>query len=151
MRNIRKAVLVACILFSACELFPESVFMLSSESRLPRWFQIPEGIARSQLTVEMSYYYDHVKFVFADERSNRRIATVRGKVIESPSVVPISMEPPLGAGVAVGARAHFSIVKMNDIVEIIVHKRKEPIFDISDDPAIRDYLFRTSGNAELLK
>ena len=34
----------------------ESRFMLSPESRLPKWFEIPEGEQRQNYTVTLSYY-----------------------------------------------------------------------------------------------
>ena len=37
-------------------IFPESYFRLSPDSRLPKWFKIPHGYARKDLTVKFYYY-----------------------------------------------------------------------------------------------
>src|ERR1700689_392731 len=47
---------LACWALAACGLFPESSFVLSPESRLPKWFDLDSVLPRSQVTVEMSYY-----------------------------------------------------------------------------------------------
>ena len=41
-----------------CRYFPESEFELAPESRLPRWFTLPKGISRSDVTVTMYTYID---------------------------------------------------------------------------------------------
>ena len=39
-----------------CAWFPESTFDLASESRLPKWITLPPGLARADVSIEMSYY-----------------------------------------------------------------------------------------------
>lgn len=39
-----------------CKYFPESAFELVNESRLPKWFNLPPGLARSDVSVTMKYY-----------------------------------------------------------------------------------------------
>jgi hypothetical protein len=40
---------------------------------------------------------------------------------------------------------------MDEIVEIVEHRRREAVFDISDDPALRTKLLTMTGNKALLK
>ena len=41
---------------TGCQYFPESTFQLAKESRLPKWFVIPPGLARADVSVTMNYY-----------------------------------------------------------------------------------------------
>lgn len=45
-------------LFSGCRFFPESQFELAPDSRLPKWFTVPENLSRADVTVRMSYYIE---------------------------------------------------------------------------------------------
>jgi hypothetical protein len=46
------------VLFWGCRYFPESSFDLAPDSRLPKWFAIPNGLSRSDITVQMNYYIE---------------------------------------------------------------------------------------------
>ncbi len=37
-------------------IFPESSFNLSSDSRLPRWFTLPEGVSRAEVSAGLDIY-----------------------------------------------------------------------------------------------
>src|ERR1700722_9671378 len=39
-----------------CRFFPESMFDLAPASRVPRWFTIPKGLSRADITVTMYTY-----------------------------------------------------------------------------------------------
>ena len=39
-----------------CEWFPESTFELASQSRLPKWTTLPQGLTRADIRITMSYY-----------------------------------------------------------------------------------------------
>src|SRR5262252_7386875 len=54
-RIIITAVLV-CFSLHGCDSFPESSFELASGSRLPKWFALPQGLSRPDVTVTMNYY-----------------------------------------------------------------------------------------------
>jgi hypothetical protein len=45
-------------LFWGCRYFPESSFELAPDSRLPKWFKIPNELSRSDITVQMNYYIE---------------------------------------------------------------------------------------------
>ncbi len=133
MNRLCSLLLIVFLLTSGCELFPESVFMLSSESRLPHWFKLPAGATRSDVSVRMAYYANHVTFILSDERSRVQLNSVRGQVLND---YPLKLDR-FDPRVPPGTRASYSVVKVGDIVEIVEHFRSDPIFDISDDPALR--------------
>jgi hypothetical protein len=134
---------VACGLMAACEYFPESEFMLSKESRMPRWFEIPVGVARSDLSVRMSYYLKlsnrvgGVKFEIRNDKTGSRLASFKGEVLNPAPMYVHRIDPTAPPG----KRASYSIVRLNGVIEVIEHRRVEPVFDISDDPEVRADLF----------
>lgn len=153
--RLRGAVILTCALMTACEYFPNSEFELSSDSRLPRWFELSAGVSRRDVSVEMSYYHDHVRFVLRDKRNGSRLATVRGEVLNHQPLrqaKPRETDP--GGRSEELLRPGYSVVKVNEIVEIVEHRRQEPIFDISDDPDVRAKLIemlRTKWGIEGVK
>jgi hypothetical protein len=60
-----------------CEYFPESTFELSSESRLPKWINLPPGHTRADISLTMSYYINplgrNVKFILQDAKKQTPI------------------------------------------------------------------------------
>jgi hypothetical protein len=51
-------VLSACFVLVGCRFFPEPYFDLSEDSRLPKWFVLPQGMSRSDVRVQLYYYTD---------------------------------------------------------------------------------------------
>ncbi|HEX4825345.1 MAG TPA: hypothetical protein VFV19_13660 [Candidatus Polarisedimenticolaceae bacterium] len=143
MRVIVVVFLTAFIL--ACGFFPDSNFMLSPESRLPRWFHPPADVPRSDLSVELFYYYDHATFVLRNERTGRQLAKIRAHKIHKDTLyLPNSRR-------ADGVMPTYTIMMADGIVEVVEHRRVEPVFDISDDPDVRAKLLTMTGNEALLK
>jgi hypothetical protein len=130
---IASAVVIAMLL-TGCGLFPESTFELSQETRLPKWFTLPKGLVRSDVTVSMSYYIDSsgrsVTFELRDIQKNK-IAKVKG--------TQLGLDP-LELGVAkaeaTSKYSSYEIITINGITEVIEHRRMEPIFYITDDPNV---------------
>ena len=59
----------------------ESSFNLSDDARLPKWFDIPEGMVREELTVTMDYYVmpSGGKAVFKlFDQNGKRLQKVKG-------------------------------------------------------------------------
>jgi hypothetical protein len=117
-----------------CEWFPESTFELASESRLPKWITLPPGLTRADVSITMSYYIkpwgSSAIFVLKDTKGQIR-AKVNGKVKGSE---PFQLKHPPN-GFPPGYPA-YEIITVNGITEIIEHRKMEPIFYITDDPAI---------------
>lgn len=133
-----------CLLFLAltisvstivgCGYFPESTFELASESRLPKWFTIPSGHTRADVSIAMSYYVKpwgrSATFILQDTKG-QKLTRVVGKQKGSE---PFHLKQP-PQGFAPGYPA-YEIITVNGITEIIEHRKMEPIFYITDDAAV---------------
>ena len=119
---------------TGCEYFPESTFRLANESRLPKWFAIPPGLARADVSITMNYYVKPwgrtATFVLQDSKGK-----VLKKLYGSDACnKPFKLKnPPQGYPAGYPA---YELVKINGTTEIIEHRKMEPIFYISDDAAI---------------
>jgi hypothetical protein len=117
-----------------CEYFPESTFELASESRLPKWINLPLGHTRADVSTTMSYYIKpwgrSATFIFQDAQG-KTLTKVYGKVKGSE---PFQLKHP-PQGFAPGYPA-YEVITVNGITEIIEHRKMEPIFYITDDPAV---------------
>jgi hypothetical protein len=58
MKNTRLSYLLLIVLFWGCRYFPESMFELAPDSRLPKWFTLQDNLSRADVTVRMSYYIE---------------------------------------------------------------------------------------------
>ena len=123
----------ACLSLYGCKFFPESSFELASDSRLPKWFTLPRGLSRSDVTVMMNYY------VTPSGRTSTFIlqTTKKQKLAEATGtqrgLEPLKLKNPR-PGFPPGYPS-YEIVTVNGMTEIIEHRRMEPIFYITDDPA----------------
>ena len=102
--------------------------MLPNDSRLPAWFEVPSGANRAQLSVKMDYYV----------RSSGREAIFtlldsRGREVDTRHARLRGLEPLTPRG----TYPVFEIASVNNTVELIEHRRMEPIFYINDDPTVR--------------
>lgn len=139
LRRIEKCLLFLAFAVSVsaivgCEYFPESAFELASESRLPRWFTPPSGQTRADVSVTMSYYVKPwgrtATFILRDAKG-RMLTKVTGKQKGSE---PFHLKnPPQGFPPGYPA---YEIITANGITEIIEHRKMEPIFYVTDDPAV---------------
>jgi hypothetical protein len=124
----------ACLSLSGCEFGPESSFELAQESRLPKWFTLPHGLSRSDVTVTMNYYVESSgrtsKFILRDQKK-QKLAEVTGTQKGS---VPLKLKKS-GDGTSFSYPL-YELVTANGITEIIEHRRMEPKFYITDDPAV---------------
>ena len=117
-----------------CEWFPEATFELASESRLPKWITLPPGLTRADVSITMSYYVmpwgRSATFILRDMK--RKIRTkVNGKM-RGGGPNQLKHPPP---GFPPGYPA-YEVITVNGITEIIEHRKPEPIFYITDDPAV---------------
>ena len=117
-----------------CEWFPESTFDLASESRLPKWFTPPPGLTRADVSIKMSYYSmpwgSSATFILQDTKGK-----IRTKVdSKEKGSEPFQLKhPPHGFPPGYPA---YEIITVNGITEIIEHRKMEPIFYVTDDPAV---------------
>ena len=129
-------VVALTILASAtgCEWFPESTFDLASDSRLPKWITLPPGLTRADVSIRMSYYVkpwgSSATFIIQDRKGQIR-TKVHGK---TRGLGPNQLKhPPHGFPSGYPA---YEVITVNGIMEIIEHRKMEPIFYITDDPAV---------------
>lgn len=117
-----------------CEWFPESTFELASESRLPKWITLPPGLTRADVSITMSYYITpwsrSATFILQDKKGQTR-TKIKGK---ERGLEPLQLKHP-PPGFPPGYPA-YEVVTLNGITEIIEHRKPEPIFYITDDPAV---------------
>ena len=117
-----------------CEWFPESTFELASESRLPKWITLPPGLTRADASITMSYYVmpwgRNTVFILRDAKGQVR-TKVRGKMR---GLGPSQLKhPPQGFP---SGYPSYEVIAANGITDIIEHRKMEPIFYLTDDPAV---------------
>jgi hypothetical protein len=119
---------------AGCEYFPEATFRLANESRLPRWFAIPPGGARADVSITMSYYvkpWGRTATLVLQDATDKVLKKVYGKVACGD---PFQLKnPPQGFP---SGYPSYERITVNGMTEMIEHRRAEPIFYISDDPAV---------------
>jgi hypothetical protein len=130
--GIAGAVLASAIV--GCEYFPESTFQLASESRLPKWITLPPGLTRSDVSIEMSYYIEPwgqtATFVLQD--TTKKILGKAVGTLPCKGSFHLKNPPP---GFTSGYPAYEPIT-VDGVTEMIEHKRMEPVFYVTDDPAV---------------
>jgi hypothetical protein len=113
---------------------PESTFELASESRLPKWITLPPGLARSEVSVTMSYYVKpwgcSATFILKDTKG-KTLTKVDAKV---QGLEPLQLKNP-PSGFPPG-HPSYELITSNRMIEIIEHRKMEPIFYVTDDPAV---------------
>lgn len=117
-----------------CEYFPESTFTLASESRLPKWITLPPGHTRADVSITISYYDSlwgsDVKVTIQDEKKQTLTnvyGTAKGRG-------PLYLKHP-PQGFPSGYPAYY-VITVNGITDIVEHRKPEPIFYLTDDPAV---------------
>lgn len=138
MKSMRKAALillvVTLIVLGGCGQKSESTFDLAPESRLPKWFTLPTGKSRSDVSVAMSYYIDSAgrksKLTLLDSKK-QTIVEVNGTQMGSAPFQLKNPRPGFPAGYP-----SYEILTVNGITELIEHRQMEPLFYIVDDSEV---------------
>lgn len=110
----------------------EADFYLSSDSRLPKWFEIPDGGKRVDFTVKLSYYVlpsgreATLKFIKKGDWMAKEEIVIKLKGLE-----PIKLK-----NSSDNYYPSYEVMVRNDITDIIEHRKMEPIFYLTDDPAV---------------
>lgn len=132
-----KYLFIVALCISSCAISGclESSFQLANESRLPSWIALPPGLTRTDVSVPLNYYTkpfgDDAKFILKD-RKGKKLAEINGKV---KNLYPLHLKnPPQGFDPGYPA---YEVVVVNGITEIMEHRKPEPIFYVTDDPAVR--------------
>lgn len=132
--NPRLQIFFSALLLVGClnGCVSESNFRLSDESRLPRWFNLPEGKKREDVTVTLYYYSmpsgGRAKLILKDRDGWFPIDRVEGKLRE---LEPMQLESASG-----NDDPEYEILSAEGITDIIEHREKNDIFYMVDDPAV---------------
>ena len=146
-RHTRTLLLCICTLATVgqslvgCDRFPESTFVLASDSRLPIWIKVPPGVAISSLKLTISYYIRPLgaNAVFSLQDKDTVIEKLDAKVIcRTPFTVPAH-----SSGSASGYPL-YQAVSVKSVTEIIEHRRMEPVFYVTDNASVWKQ-YRASG------
>jgi hypothetical protein len=115
----------------------ESTFQLSSESRLPKWFVVPDGVDRSQLSVKMELYstFSGGKDIFTLYEKGKFFPVEKFTVTSDMQYIgSVQLKSP-PEGFPKGY-PRYKVLTINDITDIIELRKMEPFFYMTDDPAI---------------
>jgi hypothetical protein len=127
-------VLVLAHILSGCV---ESRFELDSKSRLPKWFEVPEGMSRDKLKLTMDYYiYSDggvAVFKLYDENGDK-LKKIEGKT----GLYPIQLKnPPHGFPEGYPL---YEIVDVNGVKDIVEHRERNNVFHMTDNPVVWEEL-----------
>jgi hypothetical protein len=132
-----------CMVFSLAGCL-ESSFQLSDESRLPKWFVIPEGKNAHDYTVQIDLHSTigggGGKTVIKLYERDKTFPVERYTITleEQPSTLSIQLSsPPVGYPKGYPA---YIVATINDVSDIIELRKMEPVFYMTDDPAIWEEL-----------
>jgi len=123
------ALILLVLIITGCA---ESSFKIAEDSRLPKWFAIPPGMSRQNLAVTLDYYSNKVVFTLLDKNGNK-LSEKKGKRYGwyfSPKKLK---NPPPGFPEGYPA---YEIIIVDGVIDIIEHRKMEPIFYVTDDPAV---------------
>lgn len=113
----------------------ESEFSLATESRLPNWFNFPDGSSVSDYSVNLTYYSSKkVKVVVLERKTSGKKAVLFESVGES-KWHPISEKKFKEQG----GHTYYpqcDIVTINGKEEVLLQKKREPILYVIDDTSL---------------
>lgn len=142
IRRLKRTPLLLVLLMAACNPVrgcPEANFQLMPDSRLPRWFSLPPGYTRDDVTVKISYYVpwaqiDDAVIALVDERDGHTLAQVTGERCWHPQIDRIRRNAHGGFDGESGPR--YTIVRAADVTEVIDHPTRGSRLRITDDPVL---------------
>jgi len=122
-------------------IFPESNFRLSPDSRLPKWFEIPNGYTRKDLTVEFYYYLSPLiwknnfrAILLGPPPNYKKLDQKIGQSILHPAMVK---KQNVYGGFNPYVYPMITIDTIDNTIEVIEQRRAEAILYVSDDPELK--------------
>jgi hypothetical protein len=125
----------------------ESYFGLASESRLPKWFTVPTGLTRADVTVSMAYYVGP-----SGRSATFKLWDSHGRKLAQISASQSDLEPhtfgPKSPHSGFDDRSYplYEIITAKGITEVIEHRQMKPEFYITDDANVKAKLGLPSSN-----
>ena len=123
---------IVCFAATGCEFLAESKFTLADESNLPKWVALPPGLTRADVLLTMSYYImpwgRSARFILQDKHG-QVLAREDGK---------LRCREPFQLKTQESSKGYpaYEPITINGITEIIEHRKMEPIFYVTDNPAV---------------
>lgn len=136
LRHFRNFLPLALVLLASSHLLVgcvESEFTLAPQSRLPRWFAVPAGLSRSDVSVTLTYYTTGKVRLALVDRKGKKFSEIVGESQWHPETISKRNRD---GGLDANSYPHYSIVRVKSIIEVFEFKRLEPIFYVTDDPRI---------------
>ena len=131
----RVLLLIMVLVLTGCL---EASFELASDSRLPKWLDSPEEVDRNDLRVTMDYYSTfsggEYVFKFYDRNKFLKIQKISLSTEEQPSIRTRELRSP-PEGYPKGYPA-YNVVTVFGMTDIIERRKMEPVFYMTDDPAV---------------
>jgi hypothetical protein len=114
---------------------PESSFRLSPDSRLPKWFSIPSGYNRKDLSVIINFYtVPGIKAtLLGPPPGNRKLDEKTGSMRWHPTM---EKKKNKHGGYDQDAYPMVTIETIDGITEILEQRKAEDILYVSDDPEL---------------
>lgn len=142
--NIFYIILLLCLLLFGCDPrygLLESNFRLADNSRLPKWFTVPQGYSRSDLKITIDLYTSLLPFcnnavitIYGPRPENKVIMKKAGKDRWHPLSDRDSYNKYPNTKVP-----NYSIITVDGIDEVFEQRREDDILYITDNPEITAY------------
>lgn len=127
-------VIITSVFLVGCQ---EASFYLSTESRLPKWFDLPEDTNRADITLQMTTYI---------VPSEKTIFTLKGKGGRTISEITAHRKGgylyPKKLASSPDGYPSFEVLIYDGVTDIIEHKKMEPIFYLTSDKDIWRELYQ---------
>ena len=147
------AILAVLLFLRQCSLDPtsgfdmryglaESNFNLARESRLPRWFQLPDGVSRGDITVEFVYFLSKTKIAAINNKTGKIFFSAEADQKHHPITEAESKRMKQG-----WPCPSYVLISANGIEEVIAHIEKGDIVYIVEPSEVSPANY---NNAELL-
>jgi hypothetical protein len=134
-----KKLFIVALLLASCSPIRgcvESQFTLAPESRLPKWFSLPQGVSRNDVTVTLKYYAPPVPVDDAEldfmKKDGQKLSEATGQRCWHPEMKKKRNQY---GGFDPDSYPHYVYIRVNGTVEVIEHTRG-PTFKIIDDPKL---------------
>jgi hypothetical protein len=119
----------------------EADFYLSPDSRLPKWFDVPEGKKRENYTVKLSYYiYTSGREATLKFKEKGAWLATKKIVVKMRGLEPITLNDSSS-----NRYPSYEIITGNEITDIIEHRDRNNIFHMVDSPAVWEELLGING------
>jgi hypothetical protein len=112
----------------------ESKFELASDSRLPKWFSLPSEMTRSEVSVVLTHFTSGTSNITLVDRREKTISTIQAQNCWHPDSLKKRNS---SGGYDSNSYPLFTYIQANGMLEVLEYRKMEPIFRVSDDPALR--------------